>query len=102
MNTSTMNNKMRLVRLSILLIFLINIIRLNAQINCEIKIDEWVSMPVCYGEEITMSVDAKRGYAYQWAKNGIDISGETNFYYTATITEDKSKYSVKVTDTETE
>ena len=102
MKTSTMNNKMRLVRFSILLIFLINIIRLNAQINCEIKIDDWVSLPACYGEEITMSVEAKPGYAYQWSKNGIDIIGETNFYYTATITEDKSKYGVKVTDTQTE
>ena len=96
-----MNTKTTLLRLSILLIFLINIIRLNAQINCEIKIDAWVSMPVCYGEEITMSVEANPSYAYQWAKNGIVISEESNFYFTTTITEDKTKYSVKVTNTET-
>ncbi len=101
MKMSQMNKKIKLSRLSILLIFLINIIKLNAQISCDIKIDDWVSLPVCYGEDITMSVEANPGYAYQWAKNGIDIIGETNFYYTATITEDNSRYSVKVTNTET-
>lgn len=102
MKTSAMNKKTKSVRLAILLIFLINIIKLNAQINCEIKIDEWVSLPVCYGEEITMSVEANNSYAYQWAKNGIDISGETNFYLSTVITENNSKYSVKVTDIQTQ
>ena len=101
MNTSKMDNKSKLVRLSILLIFLINILKLNAQTSCEIKLDDWVSMPVCYEEEITMSVEANNNHTYQWAKNGIDISGENNFYLTTSITEDNVRYSVKIFNTET-
>lgn len=102
MKASMMNKETKSLRLSILLIFLINFISLNAQMNCTIKIDEWVSMPVCYGEEITMSVEANDNYTYQWAKNGIDINGENDFYLTTTITENKAKYSVKVSDTKNE
>lgn len=97
-----MNIKAASIRLSILLIFITNILVLKAQINCEIKLDDWINMPVCYGEEITMSVDANPNHTYQWAKNGIDINGETNFYLTTAITEDNSRYSVKVTDTQTQ
>lgn len=102
MKTFKMNIATKLVRLSILLIFFINTICLKAQINCEIKLDDWVSLPVCYGEEITMSVEPDANYTYQWAKNGIDISGETSFYLTTEITENNVNYSVKVYDIQTQ
>ena len=89
-------------KIIVLLLLVFNIVGVEAQINCKIKVDDWVSFPVCYGEEINMSVDADPNCTYQWSKNGIDISGETNFYLTAEITEDDVKYGVKVFNVQTQ
>ena len=59
-------------------------------------------MPVCYGEEISMSVAYDSNCSYQWMKNGIAISGENSFYLTTTITANNIKYSVVVTNNQTQ
>lgn len=89
-------------KIIVLLLLVFNIVGVEAQINCKIKVDDWVSFPVCYGEEINMSVDANPNCTYQWSKNGIDLSGETNFHLTAEITENGVKYGVKVFNVQTQ
>lgn len=97
------NLKNRLLYKTIIsLLLFLGTFDMMAQMNCEISITEGVTMPVCYGEEITLSVTHSSNNAYQWAKNGIDISGETSFYLTTAITENNVKYSVRVTDTQTQ
>lgn len=86
------------IRLVALILLLTNVMFLKAQMNCEIQIDDWVSMPVCYGEVITMSVETNPNYSYQWSKNGINLSGENDFYLTDSITENNVRYGVEVTD----
>jgi hypothetical protein len=85
-------------KISILLIFIINSLSLNAQMDCEIKLTDGISMPVCYGEEISLSVTYDSNCSYQWMKNGIAINGENSFYLTTEITENNVKYSVVVTN----
>lgn len=97
-----MNLRNRLFRLSILLILFANAISLNAQINCEIKIDEWVEMPVCYDEAITFSVESNTNYTYQWRIDGNIIEGETSFLTTQHITKNNTVISVEVTDQNTQ
>ena len=100
-----MNNILKksfLHRLLISFSLIICTISLAAQMNCEIKITDGVNLPVCYGEEITLSVDHNSSNAYQWSKNGIDISGETSFYLTTAITENDVRYGVKVINTQTQ
>lgn len=84
------------------MIFIINSLSLKAQMDCEIKLTDGISMPVCYGEELSMSVNYDSNCSYQWAKNGIDITGETSFYITTTITENNVRYSVRVINNQTQ
>ena len=70
--------------------------------NCEIELAEGITMPVCHGEEISMSVSHNSNYAYQWYKNNNVIDGETSFYLTTTINENNERYSVTVTNTQTQ
>lgn len=100
MNLSS--RRSNIIRLFSLLILIVNTLLLKAQMNCEIKIDEWVSMPVCYGQEITMSVDANVNYSYQWKKNGIILEDQTDFYLTDSIKEDGVRYSVEVINNSTQ
>lgn len=86
----------------ILLTFIALSFSAKSQMNCEIQLDEWISLPVCYGEEITMKVDYNSNCVYQWSKNGIAISGETSSLFTTAITENNSKYMVTVTDIQTQ
>jgi hypothetical protein len=100
-----MNKKLRnniFFKISILLIFIINSFCLKAQTDCEIKLADGINMPVCYGEEISMSVAYDSNCSYQWMKNGIAISGENSFYLTTTITANNIKYSVVVTNNQTQ
>lgn len=90
-------------KIVILLFFIITSFSLKAQMNCEIILPEGISLPLCYGEEISLEVKEKSAdYSYQWTKNGIEITGETDFYLNITVTEDNIKYSVRVINTKTE
>ena len=87
----------------ILLIFIINSLSLKAQMNCEIQLPDGVNMPICYGEEISLLLNNHdSNCSYQWTKNGIDITGETNPNLNITVTENNVKYSVKVYNNQTQ
>lgn len=86
----------------ILLIFTLNVFNLKAQINCEIQLEEGLTMPVCYEQVVSMKVESNPNYLYQWRKNGIDITNATYFFFSDTITENNVKYSVVITDNETQ
>ncbi len=88
-------------RTIILLIFLVNFFNTKAQTNCEITITEGVTLPVCYGESITLSVTSIPNCTYQWTKNGSELSGENSFYLTIEVTQNNDKYGVKVTNIQT-
>lgn len=88
-------------RIFVLLSFIFNIVGLKAQINCEIKLPEGVDLPICYGEEISLHVEANVNHTYQWSKNGIVLSGETDAALNIEVTE-KATYSVVVTNTLTQ
>ncbi len=92
-----MNNNLK-SNILLLLIFVINVFTAKAQMNCEISVTEGVTMPVCHGESITLSVSTSPNYVYQWSKNGMDLTGENSFYLTIEVTQDNVKYGVKVTD----
>lgn len=47
----------------------------------------------CTGGSVTLNVPTGTGLTYQWAKDGSDLSGETNSSYTATAS---GSYTVKV------
>lgn len=97
-----MSRKHKSAKFYILLIILTSVIALNAQVVCDIKIEDWVEMPVCYGEAITLSVESNTGYTYQWKKNGNIIEGENSFLTTQYITENNTVFSVEVTDLSTQ
>lgn len=80
---------------------MISIISLNAQ-NCEIKIGDWVELPVCYEETLTLSVESNTNYTYQWKKDGNIIEGETSFLTTQCITKNNTVFSVEVIDLQTQ
>ena len=88
-------------RTIILLIFLVNFFNTKAQTNCEISITEGVTLPVCYGESITLSVNNNPNCTYQWTKNGSELPGENSFYLTIEVTQNNDKYGVKVTNIQT-
>lgn len=85
----------------VLLLFIFNITKVEAQINCEIKIDESIEMPVCYDEQITLSVESNTNYTYQWRMDGNILQGETSPITKLNITKDNTVISVEVTDNST-
>ena len=100
MNKNIRNNVF--FKIVILLFLIVCSSSLKAQINCEIKLPEGFSMPLCYGEEISLEVsDKSYDYTYQWYKNGNEIAGETDFVLNITTTENNVTYSVKVTNNQT-
>lgn len=100
MNINTRNNIF--LKISILLIFIINSFGLKAQNNCEIELPQDVDMPICYGEEISLSVQPVSNCTYKWTRNGITISGENDYYINITVTENNVRYGVTVTNIETQ
>ena len=101
MNKTLRNNIF--FKISILLIIIINSFSLKAQMNCEIKLPDGVVMPICYGEELTLSVEYDSNCSYQWAKNGIDITGETGFTLNIeAVTDKNAQYSIKVYNNQTQ
>ena len=100
MNKNIRNNVF--FKIVILLFFIVSSFSLKAQINCEIKLPEGVSLPLCYGEETSLEVsDKSYDYTYQWYKNGNEIIDETDFNLNITATENNVTYSVKVTNNQT-
>lgn len=100
-----MNKKLRnniFFKISILLILIINSFGLKAQNNCVIELPEGVSLPICYGEEISLSVVPCSNCTYQWTKNGNVINGETNYNINITVTENNVIYGVTVKNIETQ
>lgn len=77
---------------------MLNVFSLKAQINCEIQLEEGLTMPVCYEQVIFMRVESNPDYSYQWKKNEIEITNATDFFFSDTITENNTKYSVVVID----
>ncbi len=100
MNKNRRNNI--LFKISILLIFIINSFGLKAQNNCEIELPQDVSLPICYGEEISLSVKPTSNCTYQWTKNGSIINGETNYWINIIVTEDNVEYGITVKNIETQ
>ncbi len=96
------NKKISSIRFIFLMIISFNVLFLKAQMSCEIKIDEWVSLPVCYGQEITLSVEANSNYTYQWKKDGVILTGMTDFYLTDSITKNGVRYGVEVINNSTQ
>ena len=100
MNKNIRNNVF--FKIVILLFLIVCSSSLKAQINCEIKLPDGFSMPLCYGEEISLEVsDKSYDYTYQWYKNGNEIIDETDFNLNITATENNVTYSVKVTNNQT-
>lgn len=100
MNKNIRNNVF--FKIVILLFLIVCSSSLKAQINCEIRLPEGFSMPLCYGEEISLEVsDKSYDYTYQWYKNGNEIIDETDFNLNITATENNVTYSVKVTNNQT-
>lgn len=100
MNKNIRNNVF--FKIVILLFLIVCSSSLKAQINCEIKLPDGFSMPLCYGEEISLEVsDKSYDYTYQWYKNGNEIIDETDFSLNITATENNVTYSVKVTNNQT-
>ena len=44
--------------------------------KCEIELAEGITMPICYGEDVTLNAPYNQDYVYQWTRNGNDIIGE--------------------------
>lgn len=91
------NIKNSFYKVIILLIFIVNTFTAKAQMNCEITLSEGTTLPVCYGEMITLSVNSNPNYTYEWTKDGM-IVGDNSFYLTIEVTQNNVKYAVKVTD----
>ena len=67
--------------------------------QCEISLEDGVTMPVCYKDEVLLSVDLNINYSYAWIHKGDTISeGPTAL---VEITENNSVYSVYIWNTET-
>lgn len=84
-----------------LLILVVSFFNIKAQSDCEISISDGYTLPICYGESITLSVNGNPNCIYQWSKNGVELSGETTFYITIEVTQNNDKYSVDVTNVQT-
>ena len=78
------------------LAILLSINDIKAQ--CEISLEDGVTMPVCYKDEVLLSVDLNINYSYAWIHKGDTISeGPTAL---VEITENNSVYNVYIWNTE--
>lgn len=80
----------RTIVLAIAILFSVN--EIKAQ--CEIHLEDGVSMPVCYNDDLYLSVDFNINYAYSWVHNGDTISQGPSAL--VKITENNAVYSVIV------
>ena len=83
----------KIVILALSILFSIN--EIKAQ--CEISLEGGVTMPVCYNDEILMSVEMNINYSYAWIHKGDTISEGPSAL--AKITENNSVYSVYIWNT---
>ena len=82
---------------ALLTFILLYINNINAQ--CDIHLEPGVTMPVCYNDELLLSVDYNINYSYAWIYKGDTISeGPTAL---VKITENNAVYEVRVIRTET-
>lgn len=80
--------------LAICILFSIN--KIKAQ--CEISLEDGVTMPVCWNDELLLSVDLNVNYSYVWMHNNDTIGDGPNVL--VQITENNSVYSVYIWNTE--
>ena len=85
----------KFIVLAIAILFSIN--EIKAQ--CEIHLEDGVTMPVCWNSELLLSVDLNVNYSYAWTHNGDTISEGPSAL--VRITENNSVYSVFVYNTAT-
>ena len=88
--------------IALIAVILLSINEIQAQ--CEIHLENGVTMPVCYGSDIRLSVDLNTNYNYEWSYNGevIDCQYTTDkVYVDVTITENNATYHVNVTNAST-
>ena len=78
--------------LTIAILFFIN----NIKAQCDIHIEEGVTMPVCYDTEILLSVDMIPNYTYVWTHNNDTLSEGPSAL--AVIKEDNAIFNVFVYD----
>ena len=83
----------KFIVLAIAILFSIN--EIKAQ--CEIHLEDGVTMPVCWNSELLLSVDWNPDYSYAWLHNG-DTIGD-GFNVLTRITENNSVYSVYIWNT---
>ena len=85
----------KFIVLAIAILFSIN--KIKAQ--CEIHLEDGVTMPVCYNSELYLSVAFNTNYSYAWVHNGDTISyGPSTL---VTVTENNSVYEVYIRNTVT-
>lgn len=85
----------KIIILAIAILFSVN--EIKAQ--CEIHLEDGVTMPVCWNDELLLSVDLNVNYSYAWIHNGDTVSeGPTAL---VNVTEDNSVYFVYVYNTVT-
>jgi len=70
---------------------------LKAQ-NCNIQLEDGVTMPVCYSDELLLSVEFNVNYSYVWTHNHDTIGNGPNVL--VKIIENNSVYDVKILNTE--
>lgn len=85
----------KFIVLAIAILFSIN--EIKAQ--CEIHLEDGVTMPVCWNSELLLSVDLNVNYSYAWVHEGDTISEGPSAL--VKITENNSVYSVFVYNTVT-
>ncbi len=83
--------------IALVIVMLLSFNEIKAQ--CEIHLEDGVTMPVCYNDELFMSVDFNVNYSYAWIHNGDTISNGPNAL--VKITENNSVYSVEIWNTAT-
>lgn len=85
----------------IIIVFtIINLLSINKiQAQCEIHLEDGVTMPVCYKTDLLLSVDWNANYSYEWIHNGETIGNDPTAL--VNVTEDNSVYEVYITNTVT-
>ena len=84
----------KIILLAIVMLFSFN--EMTAQ--CEISLEDGVTMPVCWNDEVLLSVDLNINYSYAWIHDGDTISNGPSAL--AKITENNSVFHVYIWNTD--